>query len=347
MAWIAWVSVWPALAQADTEFALYGALEAAATTEGSADTTATSFRTASLDAFATSQLERWSFLAELVFEAHSEGSDLELDPERLEVGYLHREWLRVRLGRSHSAIGFYNDAYHHGAYFMIPASRPRAVGFEDDGGLIPSHSVGVHLDGRLALGHGGVRYDLELSNGRGATPTEVLDTHDANHGKAMNVRLRYEAGGALDGLLLGANVALGEIPANDVVASPPTHAELQEQLYGVHLAYQAHALYLVAEGYLIRRVERGDGRAHRTLAGFLEVARSFDAASPYLRYEAISWPGEPELYSGASGSLHVLSAGLRYLANDAICLKAELALELPQESADRRLAAVAQLAFAF
>lgn len=333
----------PASAAGDADLAFFGALEAGVATDGTPDDSTDSFRAAVLDIFASSNYERWSFLSELVLEA-GENNELVLDAERIEVGYLYREWLRVRAGRSHSALGYYNDTYHHGAYFMIPTDRPTAVGFEDDGGLLPTHAVGIHFDGRISVGAGAVRYDLEISNGRGPNPRDVLNANDLNQGKATNLRLRYEAGGAADGLLVGANLAVDRIPASIATAEAP-HGALREWIIGVHGAYQASSVHLVTEGYWLQRTDPSTHRTHRTLAGFVEAARTFDAFTPYARYEWTSWPNEPELYSGATGTSHVPSLGLRYLVNDQICLKAESALHLGE--GPTTLTAKAQLAFAF
>lgn len=328
----------PATAAGETELAFFGALEASLDSEAPP-----SFRAASLDLFATSGVERWSFLTELVLEA-TEGNELVLDAERIEISYLHSEWLRVRVGRSHSALGYYNDTYHHGAYFMIPIDRPSVVGFEDDGGLLPAHAVGIHFDGRFLVGAGSVRYDVELSNGRGPSPLDVQNSQDLNQGKAANLRLRYEAGGAAEGLLVGANLAVDRLPASMATDANP-HGSLREWIVGVHAAYQAHAVHVVSEGYLLQRTDLATRQPHRTIAGFVEAARSFDVITPYARYEWIRWPKEPEPYNGASGSLHIPSAGVRVLANEQICLKAESSLRLGEGQTLWTVAT--QLAFAF
>src|SRR6185295_17726091 len=136
-----------------------------------------------------------------------------IDMERIEVAYLFSDYLRLRFGRFHTAIGYYNDAYHHGRYFQTTVDRPEIVRFEDEGGLIPAHSVGLHADGRFPLGAlGALRYDADLANGRGATPAEVTNLADANGAKAYNLRLRIEPA-FLDGLIAGASIYVDKIDA--------------------------------------------------------------------------------------------------------------------------------------
>jgi hypothetical protein len=52
-------------------------------------------------------------LAGTLFEAGDDNL-VELDVERIEIDYLHRDGLRMRVGRFHSAIGYYDDAAHRG-----------------------------------------------------------------------------------------------------------------------------------------------------------------------------------------------------------------------------------------
>src|SRR6185295_654484 len=150
-------------ARADIALSMYGDISGVLKTTGTRHGTEDGFRAAKLDLFATTTIERWLFLAETLFEANEENS-FALDVERIEVGYLYSNELRILIGRFHSAIGYYNDAFHHGTYFMVPAERPTMVEFEDAGGLIPAHNIGVHLDGRFAIGDDHFRYDLELAN---------------------------------------------------------------------------------------------------------------------------------------------------------------------------------------
>ena len=64
--------------------------------------------------------------------------------ERFEIAYQVAEWLRLKAGRLHTAIGYYNDAFHSGYYYQLVIDRPAFVNFEEGGGLIPSRMIGIH-----------------------------------------------------------------------------------------------------------------------------------------------------------------------------------------------------------
>ncbi len=306
---------------------------------------ANAFQVQRLDLFASQSVERFTFLAEVLFEASLETNAFALDVERVEVGYQLSPALRVRAGRFHTALGYYNDAFHHGTYFLVPVSRPQAVDFEDAGGLLPSHAIGLHVDGRFAVGEAArLRFDLEVFNGRGG-PDVVTNVVDVNKGKAVNLRLRLEPQGALDGLVLGVNGAVDQLePRPD----HPDDGRATEVLLGAHAAYLESPWHFVAEAWAIAHL----GLADRwTLAGFVEAGHAIDDVTPYVRLEATRYPAtEDPFFAGpqATGDRLAALAGARWLVSDHVALKLEAgwartALPSPLD----RLALRAQAAFAF
>lgn len=218
----------------------------------------------------------FSFLAEINFEI-GEANTFNSSAERLEVAYLVDDRLRLRAGRFHTAIGYYNDAYHHGTYFLLPTDRPLWLDFEDGGGLIPSHAVGVHADGRFRFGVGSLRYDLDLANGRGRRLVEVQNLTDDNKSKAINARLRFEPE-LLPGLVIGANLYLDRIAANtdaDLAAPIP---EMDERIIGVHAAYIEGRIHLIAEAAFFSHDERKRSKSYATQAYLLEAGYELERA---------------------------------------------------------------------
>src|SRR5450755_2778427 len=156
-----------------------------------------SFATAHIDLFPTADVGKLSFLSEIFFEA-GDSNEFSVDIERLQIAYLFSNWLRLRAGRTHTAFGYYNDTYHHGNLFELTTDRPYAVNFEDEGGLIGAHLVGVGIDGTFDTGAGSFRYDLETGNGRLGDVTAVALDHAEKDDKLVNLRLRWLP---IDGLI--------------------------------------------------------------------------------------------------------------------------------------------------
>jgi hypothetical protein len=291
------------------------------------DQTTSSFQLPRLELFPTATQDRLSFLAEVLFEV-DEHNAFGVDIERAEVAYLFSDYFRLRVGRFHSAIGYYNDAYHHGRYFQIAVDRPEMVRFEDEGGLIPAHSIGVHMDGLLPLGPlGSLRYDVEGSNGRGRTPDEVTNVIDPNNQKAFNLRLRFEPSFP-DGLLVGGNVYVDTIDAAVTNAPDSPTARVDEVIVGGHLAYLENYVHFIAE--YLRIAHKYNGAVTITEAAYGELGYTFGAVTPYVRVQLVLFPALDQLdpfYAknlfAARGSFASAVGGLRFNVSDFLAVKVE------------------------
>jgi len=334
---------------------MYGDSDASAKTDGTRAGTADTFSAAHLDFFSTANVKKWTFLAETMFEADAVSNTYSVDVERVEVGYLVDEKLRVFAGRFHTAIGYYNDAFHHGLFFMVPIARPVMVEFEDGGGLIPAHNVGLHADGRFSIGDDHLRYDVEVANGRAADPTVILNKQDTNRAKAFNLRLRYEPSGLLDGLIIGGNVYFDSIPANTMAASSETgfpfhFGPLHELIVGGHAAYFEHQIHFVSEALMIQHTETDTGAVHRTFCAFGEAGYQIDSLTPYVRYEYTRFPteGDPYFLKTAADGFQRPSIGMKHFTTDNIALKLEAAALFSRRSGtDPSYSLTGQLAWAF
>ncbi len=127
--------------------------------------TANGHRLGVLDLYLTPQLGGGvRSLIELAFEYGEDGT-LAIDAERLQIGYEVSDNMVLWAGRFHTPYGYWNTAFHHGAQIQTSITRPKLIAFEDQGGILPSHSVGLWATGKLASGAGRVSYDLYLANG--------------------------------------------------------------------------------------------------------------------------------------------------------------------------------------
>lgn len=128
------------------------------------------FGVGQFDLFITSRLaDRISFQGETVFEFDEAANAFAVDVERVVVTYALSEHLRLSGGKVHTPIGYWNNAYHHGRVMQPTIDRPLVVNFEDRGGTLPIHTVGVQLSGRdMSVAHLG--FDVLLGNGLGNRP---------------------------------------------------------------------------------------------------------------------------------------------------------------------------------
>jgi len=296
-----------------------------------------SFGLGDIDLFASSRVGRHvSLLAEIAFEP-TDAQGVRVDIERVELTYVLDDRLRVSAGRMRQALGHYNTAHQHAAYFLTTCERPLAVAFADEGGLLPVHLVGVQATGTFDFEVAAVSYSLGVGNGRGTELEQVQQTFDVNKQKSV-------AGGlwvALPdfGLTVGGNLLWDRIPelaASDAFAAVPSQTEL---IAGAWLLYEVWKLRASVEGYWIRH---GDGAAAPTaLSGFIELALGLGTFTPYARLDATHFAGGPSplfLRGGHTGDQGELVLGLRADLVRNVALKAEWAHQRFQTAGDADLA---------
>src|SRR6201984_1045399 len=140
------------------DFGLYGGNQKGQTT---------SFSLGELNLFVTSNIsDRFKFLREIVFEANSGESPsnqvpinaFKAEPERVLLEYSLNDYFNLAAGRFHTAIGYYNTAYHHSTWLQTTTGRPFLFEFEDSGGILPPHTLGVSASGAIPSGAMGLPY---------------------------------------------------------------------------------------------------------------------------------------------------------------------------------------------
>ena len=272
-----------------------------------------SFGLGQLDLFLTSRLsEKFSVLGELIVEA-GEDNEFKFEIHRLLLRYQHSDYLALSAGRYHTAIGYFNTAYHHGAWFQTAANRPFIFAFESKGGILPLHNVGLSAQGRVPRAPWGLRYVVELGNGRAArSPQEraVQTSVDENNGKAFNVAL-FARPRQVPGLQAGLSVYRDNLTPRDA-------PNVGQTIFATHLVYQNSLYELLNEAVLLRHST--PARTSHALGLYTQLSRRFGRSRPYLRYQHLNVPEGFPLFPGA-GRRNGPSLGLRYDVSDYAALK--------------------------
>ncbi|NOT44479.1 MAG: hypothetical protein HOP14_07755 [Acidobacteria bacterium] len=301
--------------------------------------TPSTFRLGQLVCFVSSRLtDDVSALAEVVVELDP-GGNFMTDVERLLLTYSPGDYLSLRVGRYHTGIGYYNTAFHHGTYFETIAGRPAVFAFEDEGGPLPVHEVGLSASGRLQVPGMRLEYTTEVGNGQRwnasagyITPTLV----DSNGTKAVNVGLAIEPD-AVPGLRLGASSYRDRV--DDAGRAP-----VATRYDAAFLAYRHEAFEARAEMVWLHHRREGD-RAFANQGFYIEAARRFGAVRPYVRYERLRLAPDTPLV-GRLLSVSGPTLGVRYDPMGPVAVKAQyehLGDGVPSAVNRFRL----QLAFAF
>ncbi len=272
------------------------------------------FSIGQMDFFITSRLASdLALVSEVVFEADDQ-NHYSLDVERLLLQFSPSDYFDIGVGRYHTGIGFYNNAYHHGAWFQTALGRPRLFAFEDDEGILPVHGVGITARGRIPSGKLGLRWIAEVGNGRRyGDPEAVQVVVDDSNYKAVNVGflLRPER---VPGLQSGLSVY------HDKPASPS--GRVNQSIIAAHVVYQNGVFEQLNEVVFIRNTPIGEAATSTTTGIYTQLSRRFGRLSPYVRYEHLDAPQDDRLF-GTLGRISGPSIGVRYDFRDLAALKVQ------------------------
>ncbi len=276
-----------------------------------------SFALGQLDLFITSSLSRRiDMLSEVVFEADT-NNIYGVDVERLLLRYSFNDYFKVSAGRYHTAIGFYNTAYHHSTWMQTATDRPFIFEFEDSGGILPVHNVGISAEGMIPSGKMGLHYVAEIGNGRTSrSPLDepVQNRIDENNGKAFNIAL-FARPERFRGLQLGFSYYHDNLTPNGL-------PNIRESIMAAHVVYQTSQFEFVNEGILIRHAVVNSPALFRTPAFYTQISHSIGLFRPYFRYQYVNASSDEPIF-GDVGRLNGPSIGLKYDFGEYANLKAQ------------------------
>lgn len=288
----------------------------------------TSFALGQLDLFTTSDIsEKFKFLSEIVFEGDTSNiygqpkppagqNALSVDLERYVLQYSYNDYFNLSAGRMHTSIGYYNTAYHHSTWLQTTTGRPFLFQFEDEGGILPIHIVGVSASGAIPSGSLGLHYVVEAGNGRESrTPylaEPVQNIVDENNHKAVNIAV-FARPEAIRGLQAGFSVY------RDVLA-PINAPRVGQTILAAHAVLVRSSYEWLNEAMLIRESELGLNKVYNTPGFYTQVSRQFGSFRPYIRYQYVNVAKNNPIFPDV-GLQQGPSIGVRYDASEFVALK--------------------------
>lgn len=285
------------------------------------DTTA--FTLGQLDLFVTSDVsEKFRFLSEIVFEA-GQDNVFGVDVERYLLQYSPNDYFNVSVGRYHTAIGYYNTAYHHSTWLQTTTGRPFLFAFEDGGGILPIHNVGVSATGLIPSGGLGLHYVAEVGNGRASnsypntnpnvSAEAVQSVVDEHNGKSFNLGF-YVRPTALRGLQAGFSVYHDNL-------TPAALPNISENIIAAHAVFVRPSFEWLNEALLIRHAPNGTSRVFNTPGFYTQLSRRFGSYRPYFRYQYVNAADAEPLFGPQVGLQHGPAIGLRYDPSESVAFK--------------------------
>lgn len=287
---------------------------------------ATSFSLGQLDLFVTSDIsDKYRFLSEIVFEGGPDNiygttigpeNSFGVDIERYLLQYSRNDHLNISVGRGHTAIGYYNTAYHHSTWMQTTTDRPFLFEFEDRGGILPVHTIGVSANGIIPSKSWGLHYVAELGNGRESraplsnepVQNEIDDT---NH-KAYNLAL-FARPEAMRGFQAGFSFY------RDVLV-PTGSPKIGESILAAHAIFIRPKFEWLSEALLDRHALLGTSIIFHTPGFYSQISRQFGSYRPYFRYEYLNVAHNEPVFPDLA-LRHGPLFGLRYDATESVALK--------------------------
>ena len=212
--------------------------------------------------------------------ATAKDSEYAFEVERLIVKYDFSDRYKLSAGRYHTPIGYWNSAFHHGAWLQTTTSRPEVAKFGSK--ILPIHFVGILFEGNLPSRSLGLEYKAGYGNGRHANVSRGGDAGDINGDKAWMIQLL-----AKPREVLGLNVGVGYY--NDEVTLP-TSPNVSERTVSAYAAWNNESPEVILE-YIHSTHElvtdsSVDGKVDAWYAQFAyRLPGKRRAWKPYTRYE--------------------------------------------------------------
>jgi hypothetical protein len=275
------------------------------------------FQFGEFDLFLSSRLSpKVSFLSEIVYGS-DQTNQWGLDIERLQVSYKVNPYLQISGGRFHTSIGYYNTAFHHGTWFQTATGRPFMYYFEDSGGILPVHGIGVTATGLVPGGESlGLHWVAEFSNGR-ASDGDVQGVQnflsDRNH-KAINlaayVRPQWLAGWQIGGSYYRDRLVPIGVPHVD------------QNIGSVYAVYSNGTWELLNEAVVLSNHQDFSGKTFNSPLMYTQIARKFGAYRPYFRFQYMNIPNNDPI-NIFTGRYDGPSVGLRMDFTEYVALKVQ------------------------
>jgi hypothetical protein len=238
------------------------------------------FQAGEFDLFITSKLsDHLSFIAETVI-----GTDPTnywgLDIERYQLTYQANKYFSFTGGRFHTAIGYYNTAYHHGNWFSTAEGRPIMYLFEDSGGVLPVHTVGASMTGLVPKTDNlGLHWIAEIGNGRSSSfiGQPVQNFYSDRNYKATNLAL-YIRPERLQGLQIGGSYYHDRL-------APAGLPRVNQNIGSAYAVYITPTWEFLNEAVLLDNHLFGSPATYRSPMAYTQVSRKFGIYRPYFRYQ--------------------------------------------------------------
>lgn len=283
--------------------------------------------------FASALAPRVSAFAETTLSAHSTGGTT-ANIERLILRYAVSDALKFTMGRYHTPINWWNEAYHHGLWLQTSIFRPQMIQF--GGAFLPVHFLGAMADGVLSLGGLQTEYKVGVGNGRAANGHDTAGgagDDDNNRALVASLNFRHDR-------LYRLNIG-GSAYTDTLQLTAPTADRIKEDITAAHLVWSGETPEIIIEAANVRHESENTFQSWEHSAMYVQVGwrLSWNEGrwKPYARHESINLEaGDPVFADGLGGATltdeQVDLIGLRYDFSSYAAAKLELRRQRQQNT---------------
>ncbi len=266
---------------------------------------------------ASSLSHKVSYFAEITFNAQPTGYTVEV--ERSIIRYDYNDYFKLSFGRYHTPIGYWNAAFHHGAWLQTTISRPDMIRI--GGTFIPVHFVGFLAEGNIPSGGAGLSYSAGVGNGRGSTISRPGDPGDINNNRAWVANL-YSRPVKLYGLQMGISVYRDKITLPVVTAAGN---QFREWISAAHLVWTKENPEFLAEFANVNHKNILTNAITNSQAYYVQIGYRLPwfekTLKPYYRFEHTHTPLTEQVFTNQDLVGSIL--GLRYDITNYASFKSE------------------------
>src|SRR6266851_3743582 len=271
------------------------------------------FNLEQLDLHLASALSRKvTYFGELTFNAQPTGYTVEV--ERNIIRYDYNDYFKISFGRYHTPIGYWNTAFHHGAWLQTTISRPDIVRI--GGTFIPVHFVGFLAEGNIPSGGAGLGYNVGVGNGRGDTISRPGDLRDNNNNRAWVANI-YSRPRGLYGLQMGASVYRDKINLMG--------RDFREWITSAHLVWTKETPEFLAEFANVNHRQVLTDLSTNSQAFYVQLGYRLPwferSVKPYYRFEYTHTPLSEQVFTNQD--LVGSTLGVRYDITNYAAFKTE------------------------
>ena len=280
--------------------------------------TTSGFNLGQLDLHLASALsQKVSYFGEVTFNAQPAGFTLEV--ERSIIRYDYNDYFKLSFGRYHTPIGYWNTAYHHGAWLQTSIARPDFVKF--GGTFIPVHFLGLLAEGNIPSGGVGLAYNVGVGNGRSSPISRPGDTGDINNNRAWVANI-FSRPAKLYGLQMGVSLYRDKIT---LPVTGPSGNEFREWISAAHLVWTKESPEFLAEIANVNHRSILTNAVTNNTAYYVQVGYRLPwlekSLKPYYRFEHTHTPLSEQVL--ANLDLVQSIVGMRYDISNYAAFKSE------------------------